>query len=62
MEVTPDGPTICAAHRRDIVRGRIRDALREAASSALPPDEIRKLVDEELARANGQRRPREKRS
>jgi GntR family transcriptional regulator len=60
MEVTAEAPGLCRARRQEIVRGRIRDALREAASSALSPDEIRKLVDEELARANGQRRSREK--
>jgi GntR family transcriptional regulator len=61
MEVTEEAPGACRAQRREIVRGRIRQALREAASSALEPDEIRKLVDEELARANGRRQSREKR-
>jgi len=56
MEVTPEAPATCRARRREIVRGRINDALREAASSALTEDEIRKFVDEELARINGQRR------
>jgi GntR family transcriptional regulator len=60
MEVTPEAPAICRAQRRDIVRGRIRAALREAASSALTAEEIRQLVEEELTRVNGQRRPREK--
>jgi GntR family transcriptional regulator len=60
MVVTPDAPALCRQQRQDTVRGRIRQALREAVSSALPPEEIRKLVDEELARANGQRRTREK--
>ncbi len=53
MEVTPEAPAACRARRQEIVRGRIRDALREAASSALPPEAIRKLVEEELARVNG---------
>jgi GntR family transcriptional regulator len=61
MEVTQEAPGACRAQRREIVRGRIRQALREAASSALEPDEIRKLVEEELARANGRRHSREKR-
>src|SRR5947209_15516145 len=61
MEVTQEAPGACRAQRREIVRGRIRQALREAASSNLEPDEIRKLVDEELARANGRRQSREKR-
>jgi GntR family transcriptional regulator len=60
MEVTADGPDLCRRRRQEIVRGRIREALREAASSALTAEEIRTLVDEELARVNGQRRPREK--
>jgi GntR family transcriptional regulator len=60
MEVTPEAPALCRAARQEIVRNRIRGALREAASSALLPDDIRKLVEEELARVNGQRRPREK--
>jgi GntR family transcriptional regulator len=62
MEVTPDAPAICKAKRQQIIRGRIRQALREAVSSALPPEEVRQLVEEELARANGHRRPREKHS
>ncbi len=60
MEVTAEAPATCRAHRQEIIRSRIRDALREAASSALSADEIRKLVDDELARTNG-RRVREKR-
>jgi len=60
MEVTSDAPAACRARRQEIVRQRIREALREAASSALPADAIRKLVEEELARANGRTSPREK--
>jgi GntR family transcriptional regulator len=56
MEVTPEAPERCREERREIVRGRIREALREAASSALSPEEVRKLVEEELARVNGKRR------
>ena len=61
MEVTADAPQVCRAKRQEIVRDRIRLALREAASSQLAPEEIRKLVDEELSRVNGTSRPREKR-
>jgi GntR family transcriptional regulator len=53
MEVTANAPLACQTQRREIVRGRIREALREAASSALTPEEIHQLVEEELARANG---------
>ena len=59
MEVTAEAPSLCRARRQELVRQRIRAALREAASSALTPDQIRKLVDEELSRVNG-KRPREK--
>jgi GntR family transcriptional regulator len=61
MEVTRLAPDICRDHRREILRGRIRNALREAATSALPAGEIRQLVEEELAQANGWRRARENR-
>lgn len=53
MEVPPEAPRLCQQARQDILRGRVRDALREAVSSALPMDEIRRLVDEELTRVNG---------
>lgn len=61
MEVTPEAPAICRGQRQEIIRGRIRQALREAASSALAPEDIRRLVEEELGRVNGQSRSREKR-
>jgi GntR family transcriptional regulator len=61
MEVTAAAPALCRAQRQEIVRERIRHALREAASSAMPPTEIRQLVDEELSRANGRKQPPEKR-
>lgn len=54
MEVTADAPEHCRMARQEIVRSRLRDALREAVSSALSAAEIRRLVDEELALANGQ--------
>ncbi len=57
MEVTADGPVASQTQRREIVRGRIREALREAASSALTAEEIRALVEEELAQINGKSPP-----
>lgn len=56
MEVTPEAPGLCRAERQKKIRERIREALREAASSALPPEDIRQLVEEELNRVNGKRR------
>jgi GntR family transcriptional regulator len=58
MEVTRIAPEVCRERRQEILRGRIRQALREAASSALAAGEIRQLVEEELAQANGWRRSR----
>jgi GntR family transcriptional regulator len=62
MEVTRIAPEVCREQRQEILRGRIRQALREAASSALAAGEIRQLVEEELAQANGWRRSRGKRA
>jgi GntR family transcriptional regulator len=56
MEVTAEAPGICKSKRQDIVRNRIREALREAVNSALQPDEVEKLVKEELHRVNGHRK------
>src|ERR1700677_2229899 len=60
MEVTAAAPAACLAKRQDLVRDRIRRALREAAASALAPEDIRRLVDEELASVNGKRRTKGK--
>ena len=55
MEVAAEAPAACRARRQELVRERIRLALREAAASVLAPDEIRRLVEEELAAVNGSR-------
>lgn len=57
MEVTENAPIACKARRQEIVRNHIRQALREAVASGLSPEEIRRLVEEELAAVNGARRP-----
>jgi GntR family transcriptional regulator len=56
MEVTPEAPELCREYRQEEVRKRIREALREASTSGLSPDELRALVEEELFRVNGRRR------
>ena len=53
MEVTVDARRLCQDKRQEILRARIRDVLREALTSSLSNDDIRRLVDEELTRANG---------
>jgi GntR family transcriptional regulator len=60
MEVTPGGPSLCRTQRQDILRQRLRQVLREAVSSALPADDLRQLVEDELARANGRKSSKEK--
>jgi GntR family transcriptional regulator len=57
MEVTTEAPGLCRARRKEIIQGRIGAALREAVASALAPDEIRRLVEDELARVNGRKQP-----
>ena len=54
MEVTADAQRICRERRQEILRGRIRDVLREAVSSSLSNDDIRGLVEDELTKVNGQ--------
>jgi GntR family transcriptional regulator len=60
MEVTADAPKISQAQRRDRVGKRIREALREAISSGLTAEEVRRLVEEEIGRINGKRRTGER--
>ena len=54
MEVTADARALCERKRQDILRERIRGVLREAVSSSLSNDDIRRLVEEELTQVNGQ--------
>jgi GntR family transcriptional regulator len=53
MAVADQATPLCRRQRLYIVRERIRDALREAVFSELPSDEIKQVVEEELARARG---------
>jgi GntR family transcriptional regulator len=53
MEVSPAAPELCRAERQRIVRERLQHSLQEAVSSALSAEDIRRIVDEELARMNG---------
>src|ERR1700735_4545816 len=44
MEVAEGAQAGCRAKRKELVRGRIRQALLEAAASALSADDIRRIV------------------
>src|SRR5947207_358762 len=56
MEVTAEAPKVCKEQRQEMVRGRIRDALRDAVAGGLQADAIRRLVEDELHRVNGAKR------
>lgn len=60
MEVAEEGPKVARLERQRIVRDRVRAALREAVQ-ALPTEEVRRVVAEELAHVNGQSTSRGKR-
>jgi GntR family transcriptional regulator len=47
MVVAADGPKRCRDRRKEIVRGRVREALREAASAGLSADDVHGIVDDE---------------
>ncbi len=54
MEVAENAPRLCRQRRQEIVSRRIRETLREAASSGLPADIIRQIVEQELQRLDGE--------
>lgn len=56
MAVTEEGPTFARAQRKQIVRERLRDALREASDAQFSPDEVHQFIDEEWSRLNGKPR------
>ena len=58
MEVTADAPALCDTRRREIVRARVGDALREAVAGGLTADDVLTLVEEEWAKVNGRARRR----
>jgi len=58
MEVTARAPALCDARRREIIRDRIREAVRDAAEAGLTADDVAELVEEEWAKLNGRARRR----
>jgi GntR family transcriptional regulator len=50
LEVTPHAARHCGQERVSLIRDRLRSVLLEARRSRLELDEIRALIDEELAR------------
>ena len=61
MAVTPDAPKLCRTRRQGIVRDRLHDALREAASAGLSAADVHELIDAEwpgVAGKNGSAKSR----
>jgi GntR family transcriptional regulator len=56
MEVTAEAADVCRGRRRELVRERLRSVLRDAAAGGLTGDEVRAMLDDELARPNGRKR------
>lgn len=50
LEITPQAAKRCATERVTLIRERLRSVLQEARRSLLEPDELRNLIDDELAR------------
>jgi GntR family transcriptional regulator len=47
MVIAADGPRQCREQRKEIVRGRVREALREAAAAGLSAADVHQIVDDE---------------
>ena len=50
LAITPEAPKRCRTDRLDMIRQRLRSVLAEAHLHEITPDEIRQLVETELAR------------
>ncbi|MFO0847869.1 MAG: GntR family transcriptional regulator [Gemmataceae bacterium] len=55
MAVTADGPKRCRDRRKAIVRERVKDALREAASAGLTMADVHDMIDAEWPALSGER-------
>lgn len=51
MAVTPSAPGVSRARRKELVRGRVGEAVREAAAAGLSADDLHQLISDEWARA-----------
>lgn len=53
LQVTEDAVSKCRRDRQGLIQERLRGVLKEAQQSQLETDEIRQLIETELARLNG---------
>ena len=47
MALTTDALKLCRDRRKELIRGTLRDALREASTAGLDADDVHKIVDQE---------------
>ena len=52
MAVTAAGPGLCLDRRKELMRGRVRETVREAAAAGLTIDDVRTLLADEWDHAN----------
>ena len=50
MAVTPDAPQLCRNRRKELIRDRVRETVREASSAGLQATDVHKLIDDEWPR------------
>ena len=53
MAVTDEGPKRCRERRKQILRDRVRETLREAAAAGLTAEDVHQLIDTEWPRSIG---------
>lgn len=58
MEVTAKAPELCDVRRREIIRSRLRETVRQAASGGLTAEDVHELVEDEWLRLNARERRR----
>ncbi len=47
MAVTLEAPKLCRNRRKELIRDRVRETVRAAASAGLQPVDVHKLIDDE---------------
>jgi GntR family transcriptional regulator len=47
MAVTPDGAKVCREKKKDLVRDKARDVVREAVAAGLSLSDVQKLIEQE---------------
>ncbi len=53
MAVTPAAPDLCRGRRKELMRDRVRETVREAAAAGLTADDLHQLLSDEWTRTAG---------